>query len=142
MARYKQPLRIPSAILRRPRQPLAMMRASGWRRDQGKSTPEPSQKKPKKAEVVDLSTEIHALELDVANNPHPDSSRPRQQPAMSRYRGASPRARAQVPREKRRQRRSQKSRNGPAKPEAPAPLTSSEDPARRRSELTPPQDAA
>ena len=75
MARSKQSRRIQSIPLR-PRRPLAVMSVSTRHWDlKGKSMPEPSQQNPKRAEVVDLSTEIRALELDVANNPYPASTR-------------------------------------------------------------------
>ena len=125
MARSKQSAR---PVLSHPPRPrphvhMAMMRSSKICSGYYKSASESSSKKPKKPEVVDLSAEIRALELDIANNSYLHSTRPRQQPAMTRYHGAPPRAQVQVPKVKRRHRRSWKNRERPTKPEVPTPLT-------------------
>jgi hypothetical protein len=75
-------------------------------------------KPPKKPE--DLSAEISALNKDIGLHPYPGSSR-RQDPAMTRYHGAPPRA--QAPKKKRRHRRGEKklARALLKKPEVPAP---------------------
>jgi hypothetical protein len=72
----------------------------------------PSPKKQKR-EDIDLSAEIHFLETDIVEHQFPET-RPQQAPAMTRYRGAPPRAQPEAPKEKRRHRRSQKKRKGPA----------------------------
>ncbi|KAI9435860.1 hypothetical protein H4582DRAFT_2079486 [Lactarius indigo] len=50
--------------------------------------PSPKTRKPKRSEDIDLSAEIRRLEADIAEHPFPESQRPRQAPAMTRYRGA------------------------------------------------------
>jgi hypothetical protein len=107
----------------------------------GSSHAEPK-KPPKKPE--DLSAEIRALQEDSELHAYPRSTR-RQDPAMTRYRGAPPRE-TQAPKEKRRHRRSRKKREGATasltKPEGitseiPTSLTEPEAPAARRlSEVT------
>jgi hypothetical protein len=124
MARTKQTARKPQTGPRRTFKDIARMTVGGGYR----ATP-PSPKK-RKSEDVDLSAEIRFLETDIAEHTSPET-RPRQAPAMTRYRGVPPRAQPEAPREKKRHRRSRKKCGGPAltNPEVPAP--------RRRSEVTP-----
>jgi hypothetical protein len=96
-------------------------------------------KKPKSEDVgIILSAEIRALQGDTELHPYSEST-PRQEPAMTRDRGAPPRE-TQGPKEKRHHRRGLKKREGATsmtKPEVPpltepkgvAILTSSEIPA-------------
>ena len=63
--------------------------------------------------MVDLSAEIRHLETDIAEHPFPESTRPRQAPAMTRYRGAPPRPQA-IRKDKKRCTR--RSRRKPATP--------------------------
>ncbi|KAH9171251.1 hypothetical protein EDB89DRAFT_2230144 [Lactarius sanguifluus] len=135
MARTKQTSR-PQPSRPRPRRQLAMMSCGG-----GYKSSEPTPQK-----VVDLSAEIRDLERDTALHPHPESTRSRQEPAMTRYRGVQPRA-PPAPKQKKRGRRSRRKKvEAPAQTVAEAlpltrsetpPLTRSEAPApRRRSEVT------
>jgi hypothetical protein len=133
MARTKQlarPVR-PSPLRSRPE--LARMTSSSRFR-QGprhqrryKSSPEPFSKELKKSEM-DPSAEVRALELDTSNNPFPESSSPRQPPAMTRYHG-KPR---KSPREKGRHPKSWRKRKIPPtltdpKMSGPFPQTSLDD---------------
>src|SRR6266581_2896425 len=109
--------------------------------------PSPKTKKRKKPvwvpEDAGISKEISWLQDDIAANPCPESTQPRQEPAMSRYHGAPPKSQSRPePKEKRRHsRRSRKKAKGSnplTEPEAPGPLTKPDVPAPpRRSEVTP-----
>ena len=84
----------------------------------------PSPKKPKESEV-DLSAEVRALELDISNNPLPESTRPRQPPAMTRYLGNMSKLH-KAPREKRQHPKSWRKRKvppTPTDPKVPPPQT-------------------
>ena len=85
MARYKQLHRLAKPSLPRSRPELARMTASSH-----KPWPKSFPKRPKKSEM-DLSAEVRALELDASNNPFPESTKPRQPPATTRYHGKTPR---------------------------------------------------
>ncbi|KAH9038087.1 hypothetical protein EDB85DRAFT_1888145 [Lactarius pseudohatsudake] len=87
MARTKQTCRKPTTVPRLPRQRLATMTASGFRPSSPDSPPK------KKGPVsVFLSGEVRDLEQDIMHHPFPESTQPRQSPAMTRYRGSEPRA--------------------------------------------------
>src|SRR6266571_4121184 len=128
----------PLAARRQPRSDLCTM--STFRRP-----PSLKMKKRKKPvwvpEDAGISKEISSLQDDIAANPCPESTQPRQEPAMSRYRGAP--LKSQLPQSKVKRRHSRQSRKkakGPkplTKPEAPGPLTNTEIPA-PRSEVTSP----
>jgi hypothetical protein len=75
------------------------------------SSPDPSSKEPTKS-GMDLNAEIRALELDISNNPFPESTRPRQPPATTRYHGKAPKQ-CKPPREKRRHPKSWRKRKAP-----------------------------
>ena len=140
----------PLAARRQPRSDLCTM--STFRRP-----PSLKMKKRKKPvwvpEDAGISKEISWLQDDIAANPCPESTQPRQEPAMSRYHGAPPKSQSRPePKEKRcHSRRSWKKAKGSnpltepeevaahlTKPEAPGPLTKPEVPAPpRRSEVTP-----
>jgi hypothetical protein len=118
----------------RPRQQLATMTAH-W--DVGQFRNSPASKMQRRPEdIVDLSAEIHHLETDIAEHPFPDSTRPRQAPAMTRYRGAPPRPQA-TPKDKKR--RPHRSRRKPAAPTNPdvASLTKPDVPLHRSDEVPP-----
>lgn len=155
MARTKQLTRRAGPSLLRPRPVLALMRSSqsiDWDKIKGssnhrryKSSPVPSPKEPKKSEL-DLSAEVRDLELDASNNPFPESTRPRQPSAMTRYHGNMPKPR-KAPREKERHPKSWRKRKVPPTPTDPKmsfprtsldddhpPLATPEVPATRRSE--------
>ncbi|KAH9064442.1 hypothetical protein EDB87DRAFT_1574952 [Lactarius vividus] len=123
MARTKQSARLSQPSRLRPRRQLAVMSCGGGSKSAAKPAPQ---------KVVDLSAEIRDLERDTALHPHPDSTRPRQEPAMTRYRGVQPRA-PPAPKQKKRAPRSRKK-----KVQAP-PLTRSETPPLTRSEAPAPQ---
>lgn len=155
MARTKRLTRRAGPSLLRHRPVLAVMRSSGsvdWHKIKGqshhkryKSSSVPSPKEPKKSEM-DLSAEVRDLELDASNNPFPESSRPRQPSAMTRYHGNMPKPR-KAPREKERHPKSWRKRKVPPTPtdpkmsfprtsldDEPPPLATPEVPATRRSE--------
>ena len=84
----------------------------------------PSPKMPKKSEM-DFSAEIRALELDSSDNLFPESTRPRQPPAMTRYHGKPLKPR-RAPREKMRHPKSWRKRKVPSTltdPEVSLPQT-------------------
>ncbi|KAI9434538.1 hypothetical protein BJY52DRAFT_1198144 [Lactarius psammicola] len=103
--------------------------------------PPMKRKMPWLPEDVGISKEVSWLQDDIAANPCPESTQPRQEPAMSRYRGAPPKSQPPHSKEKRRHsRQSRKKAKGPkplTKPEAPGPLTNTEVLA-PRSEVTSP----
>ena len=85
---------------------------------------QPSPKKPKESEM-DLGAEVRALELDISVNPLPESTGPRQPPAMTRYHGKAKLHKR--PQEKRRHPKSWRKRKVPptlTDPKAPLPQTS------------------
>ena len=119
---------------------IRRMTASGFRPPQ--PPPPPTKRKmPWLSEDAGISKEVSWLQDDIAANPCPESTQPRQEPAMSRYRGAP--LKSQLPQSKVKRChscQSQKKAKGPkplTKPEAPGPLTNTEIPA-PRSEVTSP----
>ncbi|KAH9048767.1 hypothetical protein EDB84DRAFT_1434049 [Lactarius hengduanensis] len=136
MARTKQACR-PQPSRPRPRPQLATMSCGGGYQSPAKPAPQ---------KVVDFSAEIRDLERDTVLHPHPESTRSRQEPAMTRYHGVQPRA-PPAPKQKKRAPRSRRKKVKASaqtvaealpltRPETP-PLTRSEAPAsQRRSEVT------
>ncbi|KAH9066927.1 hypothetical protein EDB83DRAFT_2314919 [Lactarius deliciosus] len=135
-------------VVRRPKFcPQLQLRMMSTRR----RSPSPETKKRKDPiwvpEDGGISKEISWLQDDIATNPCPESTRPRQEPAMSRYHGAPSKPRPESKEKRRHSRRSRKKAKGkgtnaltesqevPAHPEA---LIEPEVPALpRRSEVTP-----
>ncbi|KAH9048631.1 hypothetical protein EDB83DRAFT_2317378 [Lactarius deliciosus] len=101
MARTKQTARKSAGLPPRPRPQLAVMRASVRRPT---PLPNPKTRKRERSEDIGLSAEIRRLEADIAEHPFPESERPRQAPAMTRYR-AVPR---EAPKKKKRRRNRKK----------------------------------
>ena len=134
MARTKQLTRPARPSPPRPRPELARMTASSrsmlWHRC--KSSPEPSLKKPKKSEMdvnAKVRLELLALELNASNNPCPESTRPRQPPAMTRYHGNMPKPH-KIPQKKERHPKSWRKHKVPPTPTDPKmsfPQTSLDD---------------
>ncbi|KAH8984705.1 hypothetical protein EDB92DRAFT_2116983 [Lactarius akahatsu] len=77
-------------------------------------------------EDAGLSKELKWLQDDLLVNPHPESTRPRQEPAMNRYHGAPPKPHPEPKKKRHHSRQSQKKAKGPNMPsesqEVPAPL--------------------
>ncbi|KAH9024330.1 hypothetical protein EDB84DRAFT_1564436 [Lactarius hengduanensis] len=91
MARTKQTARKSAGLPPRPRLQLALMRSLASVRRLA-PPPRPKTRKRERSEDVGLSAEIRRLEADIAEYPFPESERPRQAPAMTRYRAAPPEA--------------------------------------------------
>ncbi|KAH8976654.1 hypothetical protein EDB86DRAFT_3095149 [Lactarius hatsudake] len=116
MARSKQRAAI---VPRLPRPPVARM-TSSWRRFSPSPSPPPSPKE-KGPVTVFLSGEIRDLERDMALHPTL-SIKPRQSPAMSRYRGSETRA----PKKRVRRRKRKPKLTAPQEPQVVTPVTEPE----------------
>ena len=138
MARTKQTARKTDGLPRRPPQQPARRMTASCRRP---STPPPSPKtkKRKRFEDIGFDAEIRALEADIAEHPFPESKRPRQAPAMTRYH-AAPKAQPKKKKRKRKKRKKVEHEDSEpetlTEPETLGSLTKSEVPALRRSEAT------
>ncbi|KAI9436666.1 hypothetical protein H4582DRAFT_2058586 [Lactarius indigo] len=76
-----------------------------------------------------ISKEVKWLQDDIAANPCPESTRPRQEPAMSRYHGAPPKPKPEPKQKRRHSRRSRKkAKELNTLTEVPTPQKKPEDP--------------
>ncbi|KAH9024814.1 hypothetical protein EDB85DRAFT_1894154 [Lactarius pseudohatsudake] len=89
----------------------------------------PTKKRKQRAwvhEDAGLSKEVQWLQDDLMENPCPESTRPRQEPAMNRYHPPKPQAHPEPKKKRRHSRQSRKKAKGPNMPsesqEVPAPL--------------------